>query len=95
MPLEVRVLIRKARKSTSNRANLHQLARSSESVRANYVEANKALTKKGFVTRVRVCPKYAKESGDWLQLLDRSGQTRNLKAKRLPLIWESPSETMS
>ena len=85
---EVRVLIKKVPKSISNRADLHQLAKSSGSVGANYLEANNALSKKDFVMRVRISLKEAKESGYWLQLLDLSGQTRNLEAERLRLIRE-------
>jgi len=85
---EVRVLIRKAPNSISNRAYLYQLAKSSGSVGANYLEANNALSKKDFVMRVRISLKEARESGYWLQLLDLSGQARNLEVQRLRLIRE-------
>ena len=85
---EARVLIKKVPKSISNRADLYQLAKSSGSVGANYREANNALSRKDFVMRVRICLKEAKESGYWLQLLDLSGQERNLEAERFRLIQE-------
>jgi len=46
-----------------------QVARSSGSTGANYIEANEALSKKDFVMRIKICRKEAKESGFWLRLI--------------------------
>lgn len=46
-----------------------QVARSSGSMGANYIEANEALSKKDFVMRIKICRKEAKESAYWLKLI--------------------------
>ncbi|MFA7158141.1 MAG: four helix bundle protein [Kiritimatiellia bacterium] len=43
--------------------------RSSGSTGANYIEANKALSKKDFAMKVKICRREAKESIFWLRLL--------------------------
>ena len=47
-----------------------QVARSSGSVGANYIEANEALSKKDFVHRVKISRKEAKETVYWLKLME-------------------------
>ncbi len=56
--------------STSNIEDAKQLARSSGSVGANYIEANNFLSKKDFILRIKICRKEAKESRYWLILID-------------------------
>ena len=86
---KVRVLIKRVPYSISNRADLYQLAKSSGSVGANYLEANNALSRKDFVMRVRISLKEAKESGYWLRLLDLPGEAKGLESERFRLIRES------
>lgn len=48
---------------------------------ANYIEANKALSKKDFILRIKICRKEAKESRYWLRLLEAAekvGSERDL-----------------
>ncbi|MDD4332661.1 MAG: four helix bundle protein [Patescibacteria group bacterium] len=66
----VREFIKKLPKTISNIEDSKQLARSSGSVGANYIEANEALSKKDFVMRIKICRKEAKESKYWLLLID-------------------------
>ena len=66
---EVRAYIRKTGKDISNVVDCKQLARSSGSVAANYIEANEALSKKDFFMRIKICRKEAKESKLWLRLI--------------------------
>ena len=73
-------------KSITNNENTKQLARSSGSVAANYIEANEALSKKDFVMRIKICRKEAKESGLWLKLASPHETQRE---KRIYLIGES------
>ena len=47
-----------------------QLVRASTSVGANYIEANESLSKKDFLTRIKICRKEAKETGYWLKLVE-------------------------
>jgi four helix bundle protein len=82
-------LSRRVERSISNRADLHQLAKSSGSVGANYLEANNALSRKDFVMRIRICLKEAKESGYWLRLLDLGRADSELENERSELIQES------
>src|SRR6056297_4175341 len=66
----VRRLARKLPKTDTNREDLPQLIRSSGSTAANYLEANDALEKKGFLMRLRIARKEAKESRLFLRLLE-------------------------
>jgi four helix bundle protein len=65
----VRDLLRGVEKTVSNVEDLKQLARSSGSVGANYIEANEAPGKKDFLLHIRIGRKEAKESRYWLRLL--------------------------
>ena len=71
----VRIFLKKIPRTISNIEDGKQLARSSGSVGANYIEANEALSKKDFRMRVKISKKEAKESRYWLRLID----TRNSK----------------
>lgn len=65
---QVNEYINKLPKTITNTENGHQLARSSGSVGANYIEANESLSKKDFNMRVKISRKEAKESRYWLIL---------------------------
>jgi len=65
----VRILLRKMKKSIDNMDDMKQVARSSGSVGANYREANDALSKKDFLMRIKICRKEAKETVYWLDIL--------------------------
>ena len=58
----VRSFVKKSLKSGANIEDGKQLIRSSGSVGANYIEANKSLGKKDFAMRIKICRKEAKES---------------------------------
>ena len=64
------------------------MIRSSGSVRANYIEANEALSKKDFILRIKICRKEAKESRYWLKLIDCADQNV-LRDHRSRLMAES------
>lgn len=57
-------------RTISNQENGKQLARSSGSVGANYIEANESFSRKDFVMRIKICRKEAKESQYWLRLTE-------------------------
>ena len=86
---DVRLFGRKIEKSVMSRSDLYQLAKSSGSVGANYLEANNALSRKDFVMRIRICLKEAKESGYWLRLLSVSPQEDSEDRERMRLVQES------
>jgi len=65
----VRDFVPGVEKTISNVEDLKQLARSSGSVGANYIEANESLGKKDFLLHIRISRKEAKESHYWLRLL--------------------------
>jgi four helix bundle protein len=65
----MRELVPRVEKTITNVEDLKQLARSSGSVGANYIEANESLGKKDFLFHVRVSRKESKESHYWLRLL--------------------------
>jgi four helix bundle protein len=59
-----------------------QLARSSGSVAANWIEADEALTLKDRIYRFKICRKEAKGSGLWLRLIE-AGPAASERAKLL------------
>lgn len=66
---DCRNYIRSLSKTTSNIEDGKQLIRSSDSVGANYIEANEKLGEKDLVFRLKISRKEAKESKYWLRLL--------------------------
>src|SRR6266571_6175302 len=66
----VRAFIKQLPRTISNTENVRQLVRASGSVAANWIEADEALSKKGFLMRVKICRKEAKESRLFLRLVD-------------------------
>ena len=66
----VRAVVRNVAKDIPNTEDGRQLARSSGSVAANYIEANEALSQKDFLMRAKICRKEAKESRLWLRLIE-------------------------
>ena len=85
---DARVFIKKIPKTLSNIEDCKQLARSSGSMPANYIEANESLSKKDFIMRIKICRKESKESILWLRLLDTNGAP-NLDKGRTRLIQEA------
>src|SRR5207248_858325 len=65
----VRALIRKLPRTVCNREDAAQLAKSSGSVGANYIEANECLGKKDFLMHIKISRKESKESRFHLRLL--------------------------
>ncbi|MBP7857683.1 MAG: four helix bundle protein [Candidatus Saccharimonadales bacterium] len=79
-------LIKQLPKSITNIEYAKQLARSSGSVAANYVEANESLGKKDFAMRCRISRKEVKEFRLWLKLIDTTDEYRHNQAQ---LVGES------
>ena len=82
----VRTFVKTLPRDIANIEDIKQLARSSGSVGANYIEANESLSKKDFAYRIKICRKEAKESRFWLQLLNCKPED---EIKRSELIQES------
>jgi four helix bundle protein len=82
-----RDFIKKLSKTTCNIEDGKQLARSSGSVGANYIEANEAISKKDFLLRIRISRKESKETLFWLRLVDTSGISQ-LETERMYLMQE-------
>jgi len=85
---QTRVYIKKLPRTVANVEDIKQLARSSGSMGANYIEANEALSRKDFVHRVKICRKETKESIYWLRLVDIGG-SRDLESERQGLVQEA------
>lgn len=75
-------MIRIVPKDIGNIEDCKQLARSSGSVAANYLEADEALSSKDFCLRIKICRKESRESGLWLNLLKIDG-SKDDERKRL------------
>lgn len=94
---DVRDFVKKLPRTISNIEDGKQLARSSGSVGANYIEANEGLSKKDFLMRLKICRKEAKESRYWIKMvdLDKRPELEEMKkklaqeAKELLLIFNS------
>ena len=71
--LEVRRFLNRLPKILSNYEDSRQLARSSGSVAANYLEAREGVSRKDFFYRIKICRKEARESGLWLRLVEVGG----------------------
>ncbi len=84
----VRTFIKQLTKTIANIEDGKQLARSSGSIGANYIEANEALSKKDFVMRIKICRKEAKESRYWLQLIDITNN-KDMDNERVLLMKEA------
>ena len=82
-----RAFVRKIRKDIPNIEDSRQLVNSSESIEANYIEANEALSKKDFVMRIKICRKEAKESAYWLRLI--LSEESSVEDERLRLLKEA------
>jgi four helix bundle protein len=86
--IKTRVLLRKLPLTITNTEDIKQLARSSGSVAANYIEANDSLSKKDFLYRIMVCRKEAKESILFFSLLD-TGDNDEIDSERIDLVKEA------
>jgi four helix bundle protein len=78
----VRVFVKKLKKTIANIEDGKQLIKASGSVGANYIEANEALSKKDFIMRIKICRKEAKESRYWLKLIDIEDENEQEKARK-------------
>jgi len=85
---QTRDFVKKLPRTICNLEDVKQLARSSNSVGANYIEANEALSKKDFRMRIKICRKESKESAYHLRLLDSRGSS-DLNAERDKLVQEA------
>jgi len=91
----VRAFVKQLPRTVSNTEDIKQLVRASGSVAANWIEADEALGKKGFLKHVKICRKEAKESRLFLRLVDAGSAKNNARealaaeACELPLIFSS------
>ena len=83
-----RDFINKLPKTITNIEYGKQLARSSGSVAANYIEANEALSKKDFNHRIKICRKESKESKLWVRLCD-VGDNKSMQKEQVDLTTEA------
>ena len=90
-----RNFIKKLPRTITNIEYGKQLARSSGSQAANYIEANESLSKRDFGHRIKICRKEAKESRMWLRLCENDQTLENeqseliREAKELTSIFSS------
>ncbi len=88
--LDCRKLIRSIPKDICNVEDCKQLARSSGSVAANYLEADESLSKKDFAMRIKICRKEARESKLWLTTVivrdDQEAEQKRLMDEAYQLV---------
>ena len=87
-----RDFINKLPKTVTNIEYGKQLARSSGSQAANYIEANESLSKKDFSHRIKISRKEAKESRLWLRLCE-VGDNKDMHNEQKALITEAKELT--
>jgi len=81
---DVRLFVKALPKTIADIEDGKQVIKASGSVGANYREANKALSKKDFVMRIKIYRKEAKESAYWLRLINETNNLKNAdEAQRL------------
>ena len=73
----VRLFVKTLPKTIANIEDGKQLVKASGSVGANYIEANESLSKKGFLMRIKISRKEAKESAYWLRLIHETNDLKN------------------
>jgi four helix bundle protein len=84
----IRNFLKKLPRSIANAEDSKQVARSSGSIGANYIEANESLSKKDFNMRVKISRKEAKETCYWLKLID-NGNNAELEKEQNALLKEA------
>ena len=89
----VRIFIKKLPKTIANIEDSKQVARSSGSVGANYIEANESFSKKDFILRAKISRKEAKETRFWLRLIDTNNES--VLEKERELLIKEASELMN
>jgi four helix bundle protein len=89
---ETRGFIKLLPRTITNIEDGKQLARSSGSVAANYIEANESLSRKDYYHRVKICRKEAKESKLWLNICDIENKPE-LQTSRTNLVKEATELT--
>lgn len=86
--LDCNYLVRFMPKSDLLREYCTQLIRSSSSVRANYIEALEALSKKDFIHRLKISRKETRESVHWLRFIHDTCNLDESKESMVNLISE-------
>lgn len=71
----VTLYVKKLPRTISNIEYGKQVIRASNSIGANYIEANEALSKKDFIMRTKISRKESKESTYWLRLIIETNDT--------------------
>ena len=89
----VRAFVKQLPRTISNSEDVRQLVGASGSVAANWIEADKALSKKDFLMRAKICRKEAKESRLFLRLVD-TDLTKDSVASRDALASEARELTL-
>src|SRR4030042_5971905 len=79
---KVTIFCKKLPRTVSNIEYIKQVARSSGSTGANYIEANESFSKKDFIMRIKICRKEAKESAYWLRLVMETNEQEFEKEAR-------------
>lgn len=87
-------------KNDINRPLLSQIIRSATSIGANYMEANRASSKKDFRNKIRISLKEANETKHWIRMIakantDKKEECRKLwqEAHEITLIFSKISQT--
>lgn len=72
-----------------SRPIINQLIRSSTGIRANYMEANAASSKRDFKNKIFICKKESQESKHWLRMLARCFPQQREEIK---VLWKEAQE---
>lgn len=75
--VKIRLMIKQLPRDISNFEDCKQVARSSGSIGANYIEANDSLGEKDKLMRLKISRKEAKETIYWLTILQQTNTEFN------------------
>jgi four helix bundle protein len=62
---------------------INQIVRAATSIRANYMEADGAESKKDFRHKISICKKEAKETKHWLRMIAKANPSRRDECQKL------------
>ena len=76
-------------KNGINNSLISQVVRSSTSIGANYMEANRASSKKDFRNKIRISLKEANETKHWIRMIAKANPDKKEKCRE---IWQEAHE---
>ncbi|HVS79601.1 MAG TPA: four helix bundle protein [Candidatus Paceibacterota bacterium] len=81
--------VKKLSHNDYNKPLVSQVIRSATSIGANYLEANRASSKKDFRNKISICNKESNETKHWLRMISRANPE---KSDQCRILWKEAHE---